>query len=303
MRSAARLASCFEARSFAEAIREDANRARSALLLVHRVLAAFRRRELDRFVDDVLDDVVVAFIAPRDRVAGRNADERLLHFQDGVNGEGAAVQFQRQRHPRIADVELPGVVAALAHQEIAVDRELQLDRRTGKAVDGDDEIVRRCVIERQIPPLLVGDAADVVLAERRARFDEVLFVHVELQDVLRGGGTGDRLGDIELRVVAVRRQRVVDRGKHKRRPRRRPVIAADRLRGEHARDEPFAEPAVVAVGLRLVDGVKRLVRVVERVVEVVLCRRETRRSRPSIDGNENFCTARTCDFGATRSRS
>src|SRR3954453_7290143 len=104
------------------------------------VLAAFYHRELDRLVENVFDDIVVAFVPSRNRVAGRDTDERLLDSKYGVNGISLPRQLPRKRKPRLSEVELPGVVSALANEEVSVDGELDLQRRIRHVVDGNDQI-------------------------------------------------------------------------------------------------------------------------------------------------------------------
>src|SRR5205823_14830599 len=127
---------------------------------------ALQHRELHRLIEDVLDDVVVAFVAPRDRVAGSKTDEWLFDLHDRMNRVCLRCELARKRKPRLAETQLPCVVATATNEKVAVDAELQFECRTGDAVESDDEIVV-IVIERQRVSLLVSDRTNVVCAERQ----------------------------------------------------------------------------------------------------------------------------------------
>src|SRR6202022_2072477 len=98
----------------------------AALLFHEGVLASLRDGEVDRLVDDVLDDGVVPLVAPGEGASLRDGNERLLQLHQRVHGEIVAGKGAPPREPGEVD-ELPGVVAALADEEVAIDDELQLE--------------------------------------------------------------------------------------------------------------------------------------------------------------------------------
>src|ERR1051325_6901821 len=218
---------------------------RSALrLLRHLVFAGVHHGELHRLVDDVLHHVVVAFLFAAHRLARRDGDERLLHLHHRVQRVVLAVELRLGEPRRRA--ELPGVVVVRADEEVAFDVERQLDGLAFRLLQPHEQLAL-VVMERQRVTLVVLDARHVIRAHRAADAADDVLALVEAERGLLRALAGDRLRGGELRVVAVRHERVIESGQHERRLGSLAPVAVDGLLRQHGRIEPRLDALVVAV--------------------------------------------------------